>query len=194
MMTTNHVAPLKSLTLPKLELLAAMVASKVAKFTIDVLKLQNTPIYFWGDSQIALHWLISTKSLPQFVSCCVREIKEAFPSATWSYCLTQDNPADLMTCGVSFELLSSPDNLWWKGPAWLNTPDTWPKWERQSLPTVQLHAVTAVSKEFTTQPMTAEGTGLHQAIKLTSFSSFNRLPAVTSIRVQVFQQPTQVKA
>ena len=78
----NHVAPLKSLTLLTLELLAAVVASRVPKFTIDALKLQDTPIYFWGDSQIALHWLANTKTLPQFVSRCVREIKKAFSSAT----------------------------------------------------------------------------------------------------------------
>ena len=179
-MAKNCMAPLKSLTLPMLELLAAVVASRVAKITIDALKLQDTTIYFRGDSQIALHWLASTKALPQFVSRRVREIKEAFPSATWSYCPTQDNPANLLTCGVSFEFLSSPDSLWWNGPAWLTTSDTWPKWELQTLPMVQLHAAAALSKEFTLQPMAAEGTGLHQAIKLTSFSSLNRLLAVTA--------------
>ena len=113
-MAKNHVAPLKCLTLPKLELLAAVVASRVANLIIDAVKLQDTPFYFWRDNQIALHWLASTKALPQFVSRSVREIKEAFPSTTWSYCPTRDNPADLLTHGVCFELLSSPDSLWWK--------------------------------------------------------------------------------
>ena len=54
-MAKNRVAPKKNLTLPKLELLAAVVASRTAKFIIDTLNLQEKPSYFWGDSQIVLH-------------------------------------------------------------------------------------------------------------------------------------------
>ena len=77
-MAKNRVAPLKRLTLPKLELMAAVIASRIAKFIIDALKLQNRSIHFWGDSQITLYWLESTKTLPQFVSSRVTEIKEIF--------------------------------------------------------------------------------------------------------------------
>ena len=59
----NCVVPLKNLTLPKLELMAAVVASRVARFVIDALYLQGTHTYFWGDSQITLHWLNSKKAL-----------------------------------------------------------------------------------------------------------------------------------
>ena len=54
-MAKNRVAPLKTLTLPKLELMAAVVASRVAQFIIDALQLQDIPIYCWGDSQIVLY-------------------------------------------------------------------------------------------------------------------------------------------
>ena len=66
-MAKNRVAPLKSLTLPKLELMATVVASGVARFILDALHQQNTPTYCWGDSQIVLYWLKSTKDLPLFV-------------------------------------------------------------------------------------------------------------------------------
>ena len=110
-MAKNRVAPQKNLTLPKLELLAAVVASRIARFIIDTLNLQVKPTYFWGDSQIVLHWLDSTKPLPQFISNRVREIKNAVPDAIWNYCPTVDNPADLLTRGVSYQFLSSPNNL-----------------------------------------------------------------------------------
>ena len=55
--------------------MAAVVASRVTKFIVDSLQLQNAPIYFWGNSQIVLHWLQSTKALPQFISRRVKEIK-----------------------------------------------------------------------------------------------------------------------
>jgi len=115
-MAKNRVAPLKSLTLPKLELMAAVIASRVAKFASDALQLQKVPMHYWGDSQIVLHWLASSKPLPQFVQHRVTEIKGAIPGAIWHFCPTAQNPADLLTRGVSFELLSSPGILWWKGP------------------------------------------------------------------------------
>ena len=40
-MAKNHVAPLKNLTLPKLELMATVVASRVPKFVIDALYLKD---------------------------------------------------------------------------------------------------------------------------------------------------------
>jgi len=42
----NRVAPLTNLTLPKLELIAAVIASRVAKFVSDSLQLHNTSIYY----------------------------------------------------------------------------------------------------------------------------------------------------
>jgi len=41
----NHIAPLKNLTLPKLELMAAVIASRVAKFVSDSLQLHNTHVF-----------------------------------------------------------------------------------------------------------------------------------------------------
>lgn len=116
-MVKNRVAPLKNLTLPKLELMAAVIASRLANFIINALELQNNPTFFWGDSQIVLHWLESMKTLPQFISHRVAEIKGAVPNSSWGFCPTRDNPADLLTRGVSFQNLSSSDNIWWKGPA-----------------------------------------------------------------------------
>ena len=90
-MAKNCVAPLKSLTLPKLELMATVITSRVASFVNDALQLQDTPTYYWGDSQIVLHWLACTKTLPQFVQCQVVEIREAIPGATWNFCFMANN-------------------------------------------------------------------------------------------------------
>jgi len=128
-MAKNRVAPLKSLTLPKLELMAAVIASRVATFVRGAMQLQDTSTYFWGDSQIVLHWLASTKRLPQFVQNRVVEIRTAFPDAPWNFCPTAYNPADLLTHGVNFAQFNSPSNLWWKGPPWLTTPHNWPTWQ-----------------------------------------------------------------
>ena len=106
--------------------MAAVIASRVVKFVSDALQLQNTPTYYWGDSQIVLHWLKSTKRLPPFVQHRMAEIRASTAGSTWNFCPTTDNPADLLTRGISFQALNSTDSLWWKGPLWLTTPNTWP--------------------------------------------------------------------
>ena len=58
-MLKSQVAPLKSLTLPRLQLMAAVSASRVAKFVQISLSPSNTPIpvHLWTNSQIVLHWV-----------------------------------------------------------------------------------------------------------------------------------------
>ena len=51
----SRVAPLKCPTLPRLELMAALIAARLTKFVINSLNLVNIPVYVWVDSQITLH-------------------------------------------------------------------------------------------------------------------------------------------
>ena len=93
-MAKSRVAPLKALTLPKLELMAEVVATRLSNFIIHSLTLQQPSIYLWTDSQIVLHWIQSTKFLPQLFTHQISEIKLTSPGATWQYCPTSDNPAN----------------------------------------------------------------------------------------------------
>ena len=96
-MAKTRVASLKHCTLPRLELMAVLVAARLARFIISSLKLESAPTYIWTDSQIVLYWVHSSKKLPQFVSHRVAEINQSTPAASWKYCPTNDNPADLLT-------------------------------------------------------------------------------------------------
>ena len=60
-MAKTRVAPLKRPTLPRLELMAALTASNLAKFIFDSLQLHDNPVFIWTDSQIVLHWIHSKK-------------------------------------------------------------------------------------------------------------------------------------
>ena len=64
-MAKNRVAPLKKLTLPQLELMAALIGARLAHFIQQSLKkrFHNLRVTLWTDSQIVLHWLHSRKSL-----------------------------------------------------------------------------------------------------------------------------------
>ena len=116
-MAKTRVAPLKKLSLPRLELMVAKVGANLAAFLQNSLT-KNSPnlqVFLWSDSQIVLHWLHSSKTLSQFVSNRIQEIKGLFPPSTWRYCPTSDNPADLLTRGVGADQLQL-STTWLHGP------------------------------------------------------------------------------
>jgi len=114
----------------------------------------------------------------------VTEIKRAIPGAIWNFCPTTQNPADLLTYGISIELLSSPGTLWWKGPPWLTTSHSWPNWQPE--PAVHLHAAAAIAKEFIPQPPIHPNVGLHQIIKPTNFRFFWQATGCHSLHTSVY--------
>ena len=63
MIAKTHVAPLSKLTLPKLELMLALVATRLTKFIANSLDglYHEIPVHLWSDSQIVLHWIGSQK-------------------------------------------------------------------------------------------------------------------------------------
>jgi len=105
-MSKSRVAPLKLLTLPRLELKAAVLAAKLGSF-IKTSSSHDCTTQLWSDSQIVLHWISSHKPLQPFVNCQVEVIPAI--SLCWKYCSSADNPADLLTRGIIAEQLRSSE-------------------------------------------------------------------------------------
>ena len=55
-MAKSRVAPIKPLTLPKLELMGALTVARLCNFIVQALHPHNLSTHFWSDSQITLHW------------------------------------------------------------------------------------------------------------------------------------------
>ena len=115
----SRVAPVKQVSIPRLELLAAVLGAKVVRFLCQHLPYVFTSVVLWSDSTTVLHWLSSDENLPTFVRNRVAVIKSV-PQVEFRYVKSSFNPADLPSRGVTSSSLSS-NELWWHGPSFLSS-------------------------------------------------------------------------
>ena len=73
-MAKSRVAPLKPLTLPKLELMGALTAARLCNFILQALHPLSLSTYLWSDSQIVLHWIKGEKRNNTVVAHRIAEI------------------------------------------------------------------------------------------------------------------------
>lgn len=127
LLAKSRVAPIKGLTLPRLELVAAVLGARLLKLLVDTLPHTNIEYFCWTDSQVCLSWIKSTATKwKPFVCNRVIEIQGLTDPSRWRHCSGKTNPADLVTRGISAHHLCTSD-LWWHGPDWLSgTQETWP--------------------------------------------------------------------
>ncbi|XP_045541631.1 uncharacterized protein LOC123723122 [Papilio machaon] len=124
----SRVAPTKPpLTIPKLELLGALLAANLSKLVLESLRCPVSKSVHWCDSRVALAWLnICPSKLKSFVANKVVEICENTNLSSWRYVPTASNPVDYISRGVSPEKLRKLQD-WWTGPSFLAMEDTqWP--------------------------------------------------------------------
>lgn len=149
----SRVAPLKAITIPRLELCAAELLAKLMKIVIpNFMEGRNKiQIFCWSDSQIVLHWLLKPSgSLKIFVGGRIEKIQKVTENfdIKWNWIMGKDNPADLISRGVtSSELLI--EKKWWNGPEWLNRMDQ--QWPQQppyfSQESLDLEKINSISSE-----------------------------------------------
>ncbi|GFS68828.1 integrase catalytic domain-containing protein [Trichonephila clavipes] len=102
----SRISPIKWISIPRLELCAAGLLSKLVKKVIASLKLEFDGVYLWTDSTIALGWLHNDPwLLKTFVGNRVSQIQEITKSYCWQHIRSEQNPSDLVSRGLSAEIL-----------------------------------------------------------------------------------------
>ena len=116
----TRVAPLKELTIPRLELMSARILASLMDTVYKALQPQVKidSCRYWLDSKTALYWINNAGLWRQFVQHRVNEILTLSSKENWGHCAGVCNPADLGSRGVSASTLKN-SRLWWEGPFWL---------------------------------------------------------------------------
>lgn len=92
------MAPLKPLSMPRLELQAALISARLASNIKSDQKFKIDKEYYWSDSITVLSWLKSdARRYRQFVAVRVGEILELTSVSEWRWVPKKFNVADLAT-------------------------------------------------------------------------------------------------
>ena len=105
---------MKTQTVLRLELCAAVLLSKLLHRTMDEYVVRVSEVFAWSDSSVTLSWLRAEPSTrwPVFVAHRVAQVQQHLPRITWRYVPSEDIPADLATLGVDPAQLSDKV-IWW---------------------------------------------------------------------------------
>ena len=183
-----RVAPKKALTVPKLELQAALLAARLRAEVLRALSLKIDRTFMWSDSSTVLQWLTSSEKQPTFVANRVCEILDLTTVDEWHYVPTAHNPADAGTRGMSATALLN--SCWLSGPDFLKTSDfpfKLPDDFRQKVKLNEGADSTKVNetKEHQCTTITATVTEIATTFKWQKYSSYEKLLRIVAYMLRL---------
>ena len=166
----SRLAPLKTVSIPRLELVAATMATKVDVSLRN--NFGNSLSVFWTDFMSVLYMIRNwAKRFPVFVSNRLAQIKDRSTFSQWHFVPSSDNPADDGTRSSSSVI------RWLTGPSILQEPESpWPQ---------PPHSLPDLPAEFEIVKRTVAGTGVavsdgDMEERFARFSSFYRLKRIVA--------------
>ncbi|UYV80526.1 hypothetical protein LAZ67_19000472 [Cordylochernes scorpioides] len=130
----TRLAPIRRMSIPRLELCAAVLLTRLIIQIMPSLELDIESITCWTDATII--------AMDKNLAC--RKIKQ------WRHVPSKHNPTDIASRGTMGSGLRD-SYLWWKGPTWLAaSPELWPE-----APNIQAHCdeTEALISSMSDQPL-----------------------------------------
>ena len=141
MRTKRRIVKIGVLTIPKLELVAAILATRLVKFVANAVPFPFATKIIWLDAKIVLNWIVTSKTLPTFQRNQIQEIR-SLQGVVFHHIAGIENPADLPNRGSSSADMDQSN--WWCGclihqngrrpsqPTWKQTPSSQEKLQQPS--------------------------------------------------------------
>ncbi|GFQ76158.1 integrase catalytic domain-containing protein [Trichonephila clavata] len=101
---------MKTLSIPRLELVYELLSARLSNTIATALELPISQFY-WTDSSITCYWIKVDFNR-------TKEIQKLSDPKEWRHCRGKDNPADLVSRGLSLNDRKN-NKIWWHGPKWL---------------------------------------------------------------------------
>ncbi|XP_055623227.1 uncharacterized protein LOC129766665 [Toxorhynchites rutilus septentrionalis] len=152
----SKVAPLQALSIPRLELQAAVLGVRLV-VVVEVVEPHSIPVQrriFWSDSSTVLSWIGSDqRRYRPFVAFRINEILTESDEKEWHWVPTRLNVADEGTKWTKIPDLSQ-HGRWFKGPEFLYKEEAfWPQQNQHLSETTEDLRVVHVHKHLITEPL-----------------------------------------
>ena len=179
----SRVAPAKSTTIPKLELMGANLLSNLVERVHHEVSsfVEVDDCFCWTDSMVVLHWICDThKSHQAFVKKRVNSIRAVCPPHRWFHVDTSHNPADILSRGASISQLID-DRQWRHGPQFLSSLQDYSEFNLQNkLATSTTLLITEGEEEDANQCEVTTQINVFDLVNVERFNDVNKLYRIIS--------------
>ena len=116
----SRVSPLKTVTIPRLELTSAALSVKIGALIKEELSQDLLKDFYWSDSNITLGYIMNdVRRFRVFVANRCQKIRSYTEKNQWNHIDSKENPADHASRGISFEETFNVKQ-WLHGPSFLH--------------------------------------------------------------------------
>ena len=180
----NRLAPLKTMSIDKIELCGAVLNKRLKSFVDKECRYSFQKCYHIVDSQI-VHCMTQKNSygFNTFAATRIGEIQEGTNVEDWYWCESEHNIADWLTRGKKPSDIDHSSS-WQEGPSFLQYPESeWPITRNYSEPQIpkQILKVANIVNASVEDSLAAR-------INIENFSQYNRLLRVTARVLMLYER------